>query len=318
MARRRHTRTRAAALTLVAVLMTVTVAVTAPGPAAAAQTLATPYSVYIPLSDLSFSPGAGALTEDGQNAMLWSTGSASVAVTTTSFVHHVDVGLRAEQCDGAPHVALVADGTTMISQAVFGTGRYGAILNWPPGHHRLSLRFLDDHRSASCDRNVSLSALNLLGMPYKADQPVGTYQSMRMRYAELEPPSAGHVTPSYARLWNNGTLRLRLDSQLATGLDLYVTSVRCAGWAPHLRITLDGEVVFDGPADRLTSSWRPGIHLNDLFQLHRRFSDGPHLIDLTMSKDLMTPTCDRGLTLHYAEFDGILSAPAPAPTAERS
>lgn len=271
-------------------------------PAAARES----YLVRLDPTRFTFSPGAGAAV--GSSIVLWSRGAASAYVTTTSTVRHIDFAVSPEPCQGSPHLELAADNVTRFSQEILAGrayagdlgSRYSVPVYWPPGRHKLTFRFLDDHRSASCDRNVSLTAIEL-----SAASDVLTYQSLQSEGVTVAPVTAGEVgAPSrpwsgVAKLWTNGRLRFRLNSQQARELAITMTGAACGGRSAHVGVVMDGKVLHDGLLPH-PFQW-DGLDFG-YFELGRAIPDGVHTFSISMSQDLSTPTCDRNLVLRGVEF----------------
>jgi hypothetical protein len=259
------------------------------GPARAAAA----YELSVQPADFTFSPGAGA--ESGHWAVLWSTGSATAAVTTTGFVDRLQLEADADQCEGAPHLEVAVDRVTELSQEVDGTGLYVVPLAWAPGRHRVTFRFLDDHRTSRCDRNVRFRGAMLFG-PFSDPGFPGlyTFQQLKTRYVDVIPVTAGNTTSQRAKLWNNGSMHVRLDSHGSTYLVLTIVVVGCQGRQADVTVTVDGSVVASGAA----RAGRTNLGLDG------RLADGAHDIVLRMSRDPNTATCDGSVALTSALFDG--------------
>ena len=102
--------------------------------------------VQLPAEDFSFSPGAGRPTS--RQLVLWSTGSATTYVDTAAAMGSLDFTAVAQQCEGAPHLQVAVDGVTRLTQEVDGVGSYRVRIDWAGGRHKVTFRFLDDHRTA--------------------------------------------------------------------------------------------------------------------------------------------------------------------------
>ena len=108
-----------------------------------------------------------------------------------------------------------------------------------------------------------------------------------------------------AKLWSNGSLRFRLNSQGARELDIRLTGAVCDGATAHVRVEVDGEVLHDGqlPPTRFV---RDGVFHGYLL-LRRAFVDGTHSLAVTMSQDLTTPACGRNLVVERLLFQPDIS-----------
>lgn len=260
------------------------------------------YEISIQPRDLTFSPGAGAV--NGHWAVLWSTGATSAGVTTTDTVDRLSVEVDADQCEGAPHFEIALDGVTGLSQEVDGTGVYAVPLDWAPGYHRVTFRFLDDHRTAACDRNVRFRAVSLFSQ--SSNPGPYTFQQLKTRYVDIAPVTAGNATNQRAKLWNDGAMHFRLDSHGTTYLVVAIVVTPCGDRRPDVTVTVDGSEVVSGPA----RAGRTNLGLDG------RLPDGPHDIVLRMSRDANIVGCDGNVALTSALFDGNVPA-AAASAAER-
>jgi hypothetical protein len=254
------------------------------------------FQVYEPSilpSQLTFSPGAGAAS--GRHAVLWSTGAASAYLSTTDFVRSMQFDADAQQCEGAPHLEVALDGVTRFSQEVDGQGSYALQVDWPPGRHKVTFRFLDDHRTATCDRNILLATVRFYGLSSDgSSQPLFTASWLKDQYVAVEPTGAGSTNRDQATLRVNGSLRFRLDSQISDTLDVGLLGRGCAGRRGDVLLTMDGEVLYRGQAPE---GYAP-------VTVKRSFVDGPHEFMLTMTQDSNTATCDGTVGVDDVVFNG--------------
>lgn len=114
----------------------------------------------------TISPGAGALraadVPGGSQALVWSAGSAT---TTLSGAGHVVLHARGDQCAGAPQARVSVDGRALGTVSVVnGSGWWEYPLGAPvaSGAHRVVVDFVNDHRTASCDRNLRAGWVSLV------------------------------------------------------------------------------------------------------------------------------------------------------------
>lgn len=245
-------------------------------------------------TDFTFSPGAGRAS--GRSVVLWSTGAASAYLDTTEAVGQLTFSATARICEGAPHLQVAVDGVTKLTQEVDGSGYYGVTIDWPPGRHKITFRFLDDHRTPSCDRNVLVSNIWLWGP--RADgthEPLFSFSMLKPQFVTVEPATAGNTTMDRAKLWNNGVLRFRLDSLFGTHMYVGLVGAGCGGHLAHVVLRMDGEIVYDDEAVQ-------GFHA---IEIVRSFPDGPHDFLLTMSRDPNTATCDGNVSVIGAQFQGM-------------
>jgi hypothetical protein len=72
---------------------------------------------------------------------------------------------RGSQCSGAPSMIVETDGVTVFDASVTSTSLadYRAAVSLPAGAHTLSVRFANDYRTLSCDRNLYIDKLMFVG-----------------------------------------------------------------------------------------------------------------------------------------------------------
>jgi len=97
----------------------------------------------------------------GSQALVWSTGSAT---TTLSGAGRVVLHARGDQCEGPPRAEVSVDGRSLGTVAVVNdAGWWEYPLGAPvaSGAHRVVVSYLDDHRTAACDRNLRAGWISL-------------------------------------------------------------------------------------------------------------------------------------------------------------
>lgn len=109
----------------------------------------------------STSAGAGAVqpadgTPDRHQALLWSNGAAS---TNASGSGRLVLHARADLCAGAPQAEVLVDGTAVgrldiVNDTAWWDYPVGPRIGG--GQHRVVVRYLNDARTSSCDRNLRL------------------------------------------------------------------------------------------------------------------------------------------------------------------
>ena len=114
---------------------------------------------------VSFTPtGAGASSPGG--ATLWSTGSFNGALDSVG-VSRLHVKMRSAACEGTSRFSLRVDGELITERAVppprDGTSSYTAERRWTNGMHTIEIAFLNDIRTATCDRNLSVLGVSFAG-----------------------------------------------------------------------------------------------------------------------------------------------------------
>lgn len=142
----RRTATRWAAAGLVAAGALATA-----GPAGAAEPV-TSRTWTVTAGTGALRPAAG--VPGGSEALLWSAGSAT---TTLSGAGRVVLRARGDQCEGAPRAQVSVDGRSLGTVQVpnaSGWWEYPVGSPVAAGAHRVVVTFTNDHRTASCDRNL--------------------------------------------------------------------------------------------------------------------------------------------------------------------
>ena len=139
-------------------------------PAAASAATVTP-SVTREAESMVLTPSAGATFPDPQASgraglLLWSNGMARGGVVSSEPALAVRVTARGDQCGGAPTMRLVVDGaavgTASVTSATWST--YTFPVQAPAGRHGFRIWFDNDHRDASCDRNLRLDRVDWLSL----------------------------------------------------------------------------------------------------------------------------------------------------------
>jgi len=122
-------------------------------PAAAAPVTVEGETLSLPAGTGQAVPGA---------LKIWSTATAN-AVVTSRATRRIAVRARGEQCSGAPRMIVSVDGRTALDVSVKATSwtDYAADLPLDDGLHSLTVRFDNDYRSATCDRNLLVDRVAL-------------------------------------------------------------------------------------------------------------------------------------------------------------
>ena len=110
------------------------------------------------LSAVTFSPASsGARTGDG--VMLWSTGSIAGTLERQA-ADSLYIQMVGSDCEGQPRFSVRVDGTLLVSNVEVpeawgdGTSSYGVSGKWANRLHTVEVRYLNDLRTATCDRNL--------------------------------------------------------------------------------------------------------------------------------------------------------------------
>jgi endoglucanase len=151
---------RLAALALLGVL-----AAAAPASAATTNVEAESFSGGTVFASSGASGGAGLLLRPALTV--------SKTVTTVAAAKLV-VGARGDQCNGAPRMRVDIDGATVMTQDVKATSwsTYTADTAVLAGSHTLTVSFLNDYHSSSCDRNLRLDYVRLQSIDTAATNPL--------------------------------------------------------------------------------------------------------------------------------------------------
>lgn len=116
--------------------------------------------VAVEAENLTLTSGSGrtlgdAVASGGRALEIWSTASATGAFTARA-TRRVAVRARGQACEGAPRMRVGVDGRTVFETAV-GTStwtEYAGDVSLADGAHTLTVGFVNDHRTATCDRNL--------------------------------------------------------------------------------------------------------------------------------------------------------------------
>jgi hypothetical protein len=121
---------------------------------------ATAAPVAVEAETLTLPSGSGQVVPGGLK--IWSTATASGSFTSRA-TRRITVRARGEQCAGAPRMTVSVDGRVALDVNVTATSwtDYAADLALNDGLHSLTVRFANDYRSASCDRNLLVDRVTL-------------------------------------------------------------------------------------------------------------------------------------------------------------
>jgi endoglucanase len=116
--------------------------------------------VTVEAETLALAPGTGQAASGALK--IWSTATATGSVTSRAS-KRITVRARGEQCVGAPRMIVSVDGRTALDVNVSATSwtDYAADLPLNDGTHALSVRFDNDYRTATCDRNLLVDRVQL-------------------------------------------------------------------------------------------------------------------------------------------------------------
>jgi endoglucanase len=116
--------------------------------------------VTVEAESLSLPPGTGQVVPGALK--IWSTATATGSITSRAS-KRITVRARGEQCSGAPRMIVSVDGRVALDVNVSATSwtDYAADLPLNDGTHTLAVRFDNDYRGASCDRNLLVDRVQL-------------------------------------------------------------------------------------------------------------------------------------------------------------
>ena len=119
----------------------------------------------------ALTPGAGQVFTDatasaGQGLLIWSNGAAAGWLSAPAG-GTLEVRAEGDQCNGAPHMQVAVDGTTVMTVAVPNTkwATFPVPGSWAGGTRRVSVAFTDDYRDSSCDRNLRVDLWRVAPAP---------------------------------------------------------------------------------------------------------------------------------------------------------
>jgi hypothetical protein len=121
---------------------------------------ATAAPVAVEAETLTLPSGSGQVVPGALK--IWSTATASGSFTSRA-TRRITVRARGEQCAGAPRMTVSVDGRVALDVNVTATSwtDHAADLALNDGSHSLTVRFANDYRSASCDRNLLVDRVTL-------------------------------------------------------------------------------------------------------------------------------------------------------------
>ncbi|NHC13459.1 family 16 glycosylhydrolase [Motilibacter deserti] len=139
----------------------------------AASAVAAPTAGAVEAEALALPAASGTTYADptasgGRELFLWSPDSARGTVTTSVQAAALLVTARGDQCLGAPQAEVTVDGRVVGTLTVSAAGSwatYRVTGSWAAGSHSVAVRYVNDVRGASCDRNLHLDALSFEAAP---------------------------------------------------------------------------------------------------------------------------------------------------------
>lgn len=107
----------------------------------------------------------------------WTSGFVSKTITTPSSAGSVVIRARGDQCYGSPIMRIridgVAKGTWGVSTRYFSNYSTG-ISPLPAGTHTITVQYINEARTSTCDRNLYLDKIELVASPPKTTSPPTT------------------------------------------------------------------------------------------------------------------------------------------------
>ena len=162
--------------------------------------------VTLEAETLSLPSGSGQVVPGGLK--IWSTATATGSVTSRA-TRRITVRARGEQCNGAPRMIVLVDGHTALDVNVSATSwtDYAADLSLADGAHTLTVRFDNDARTATCDRNLFVDRAVLTSVAARPF-PARRFSGSARRQREDRRPATGVLV---RRLERRHPRRGRLD-----------------------------------------------------------------------------------------------------------
>lgn len=248
-------------------------------------------------SDRAASAGAGLL--------IWSNGAASAEVSTQA-VSSVVVRARGDLCGGSPTLVLSVDGVEIgratVSTSTWSTHAFSVSL--ASGNHHVSVAFPNDHRTASCDRNLRIDTLTFVAPA--ASPTTGALEAESMALPSSNGTIFGEASASGGKallIWSNGSASQRIETVGARRVVVRARGDLCDG-GPRLVVKVDGtEVLSQTVASANWSDYSADVAL----------PDGAHFIEVAFTNDYGM-WCDRNLRVDRLSFLGGEAATQPPTT----
>ena len=101
-------------------------------------------------------------TSNGQYVLLFSNGSLTKTVTTTSDTLDVAVKAKSSSCSGAANMSLIVDGKTIMTKTTSNSWTaYAQAYSLKAGTHTVAVAFTNDYSARKCDRNLYVDVVSL-------------------------------------------------------------------------------------------------------------------------------------------------------------
>ena len=115
---------------------------------------------------VKFSPASTGSGFTG-GATLWSTGAVSGTLDSQAG-RHLHVRMKADACEGMPRFRMWVDGTLVTEQQIKASSigpvsEHYVSGQWTNATHTIEISYLNDVRTAACDRNLTVLSLSFSG-----------------------------------------------------------------------------------------------------------------------------------------------------------
>nr|WP_231126514.1 family 16 glycosylhydrolase [Motilibacter aurantiacus] len=104
---------------------------------------------------------------------------------------------RGDQCQGAPQAEVTVDGKLVSTVTVSAAGSWATYRlpgSWEAGAHSVAVRYVNDVRTAACDRNLHLDSLSFEAAPGAVPVPAAAPAPAPVPTAPAAPTAAGSWT----------------------------------------------------------------------------------------------------------------------------
>jgi endoglucanase len=177
---------------------------------------------------LALPAGSGQVVGDGAASgahalEIWSTATATGTISSRA-TRRIAVRARGQQCGGAPRMVVAVDGRTAIDTAVGSTGwtDVAADLALADGPHAVTVRFANDTRTATCDRNLFVDRIVLTSV---AARPLPG----AVLYADPASPAKAKISGQPQAFWFGGW-----SGDVRAAVGAVVSAAAAAGRVPAL------------------------------------------------------------------------------------
>lgn len=286
---------------IVAVLLAL---IASPAAHAGSVAAAEGYSYVLSPSQLALTPGGGQMLDDA-TLLMWSNATASATVTfgEAHEYHSFLVRARADQCDGPPAFEVWIDGalisTALVTVSQQGDGLYAGSGSWGSGHHEIEVRYINDVRTATCDRNLKLGEVNFY------PGPVTPWVNLDLNDMTRDGATTGTFpfgasSDTAIGMWRDTTVSTNVWAQSISRVHVLVGRDWCPGTPiPHLVVRLNGDLIGDREASPTTGASRFWLDFPaDVSAV------GFNALELSFANSTYTSACDTNLKLYQVQLEG--------------